>query len=67
MLNLAGKSDGSFVASLKPWINVMTNLAARVSISVALFTGISNPNAMAQTTTGTPFATGVTSPLAGSY
>lgn len=65
MLNLAGKSDGIFVSSLKPWINVMTNLAARVSIAVALFTGISNPNAIAQTQTGTPFATGVTEPLGG--
>ena len=63
MLNLAGKADGSFVCSLKPWINVMVDLAARVSLTVTLFTGLSNPSAMAQVQT--PFATGVTQPLGG--
>jgi len=63
MLNLAGKTDGAFAASLKPWITVMTNLAAKVGVTVALFTGLNNPMAMAQTRT--PFATGVTQPLGG--
>lgn len=64
MLNLAGKTDGTFVCSLKPWINVMVDLGARLSLGVALFlTGLSNPTAMAQVST--PFATGVTQPLGG--
>ena len=63
MLNLAGKTDGIYVSSLKPWINVMVDLAARLSLSIALLTGISNPTAMAQVQT--PFATGVTQPLGG--
>lgn len=63
MLNLAGKTDGTYVSSLKPWINVMVDMAARLSLSIALFTGLSNPTAMAQVQT--PFATGVTQPLGG--
>src|SRR5690349_16990274 len=63
MLNLAGKADGIFVSSLKPWINVMVDMATRFCAGAALLAGLSNPTAMAQV--GTPFATGVTQPLGG--
>ncbi|HYX53425.1 MAG TPA: fibronectin type III domain-containing protein, partial [Candidatus Limnocylindrales bacterium] len=63
MLDLASNTEAKFTASLKPWINIMVDLAARFWIGAALVGGFTAPTAMAQV--HTPFATGVTEPMGG--
>lgn len=63
MLDIRNATDGAFATSLKPWINVLAGVAARLWLSLAMFAGLSGPMAHAQTQM--PFATGVTAPGGG--
>jgi hypothetical protein len=63
MMDLTGTTDGTITTVLRPWLNLMANLAARFWISLVIFAGMATPMASAQTPT--PFATGVTSPGGG--
>jgi hypothetical protein len=69
MLDLRNATDGSFTMALKPWINIMTSVASRLWLSMAMIAGLGGPLAHAQAQTQpqtqVPFATNVTSPGGG--
>ena len=63
MLDLTSTSDGTFIASARPWINILGGLVSRLWMGIVMLASLSAPTANAQVQT--PFATGVTEPIGG--